>query len=272
MNKRPVHPVVPPSCLGIVLAALCLVSLCRSAEAQDPADAALSVASAQMSDSASSLVQTPQQEDAAQAAAPKAEVLEQVRRSMRSLWLESVQSPSGASAASMPAALSTAIQELGVLQLAARKAVVAAAPALAEAATLASEPASAPSLAASAPAGLSERTLQTLSSLKVQDVRDPAGMGDTFFAAGELKAAGILYALALKKEGQADVSWAIFQKANCIVAQDPAGALALYQRVVDEHAASPWAAIAKAKAEVIQWKQQAKPDLVLQKTQSLIGE
>ena len=258
--------------MRIILVALCLASLCRPAEAQDSADAGLSVASAQMNDSAGGFAQAPQQEDAADAAAPKADVLEQVRRSMRSLWLESVQSPSGAAAASMPAALSTAIQELGVLQLAARKAVVAAAPALAEAATQASEPASAPSLAASAPAGLSERTLQTLSSLKAGDVSDPAGMGDAFFAAGELKAAAILYELALKKEGQADTSWAIFQKANCIVGHDPVGALALYQSVVNEHAASPWAAVAKAKAEVIQWKQQVKPDLVLQKTQSLVGE
>jgi len=127
--------------------------------------------------------------------------------------------------------------------------------------------AQAPSPAAPAPQRptLSPEHLQRIQELPLKDLGDPLALADSLFLGDHLTAAGALYErlLAEGSLAESDRAWCLFQAAGCKRPTDPAGALALYDRLLAEHPDSLWSQAAKVRKTILQWHRQAQPQALL---------
>jgi tetratricopeptide (TPR) repeat protein len=102
-----------------------------------------------------------------------------------------------------------------------------------------------------------------------QSVVDPLAVAESLFHQGNLKAAAKFYNLALERladeTNNPNRPWAIFQAANCIRQDDPAGANKLYQQLITQYPASDWTAAAHSQQQIITWYQQNSPKKILEK-------
>jgi len=112
---------------------------------------------------------------------------------------------------------------------------------------------------------LSPAGLRRIRELSLEDLGDPLALADTLFLGEHLEAAGALYErlLAEASLSDADRAWCLFQAAGCKGRTDPAGALALYDRLLAEHPDSLWAEAAKVRQTILQWRRQARPQALL---------
>jgi tetratricopeptide (TPR) repeat protein len=102
-----------------------------------------------------------------------------------------------------------------------------------------------------------------------QSVVDPLAVAESLFHQGNLKTAAKFYNLALERSADETDNpnrpWAIFQAANCIRQDDPAGAYKLYQQLITQYPASDWTATAHSQQKIITWYQQNSPKKILEK-------
>ncbi len=102
-----------------------------------------------------------------------------------------------------------------------------------------------------------------------QSVVDPLAVAESLFHQGNLKTAAKFYNLALERladeTDNPNRPWAIFQAANCIRQDDPAGAYKLYQQLITQYPASDWTATAHSQQQIITWYQQNSPKKILEK-------
>ncbi len=102
-----------------------------------------------------------------------------------------------------------------------------------------------------------------------QSVVDPLAVAESLFHQGNLKTAAKFYILALERladeTDNPNHPWAIFQAANCIRQDDPAGAYKLYQQLITQYPASDWTATALSQQQIITWYQQNSPKKILEK-------
>jgi tetratricopeptide (TPR) repeat protein len=119
--------------------------------------------------------------------------------------------------------------------------------------------------------GANDETRRALAALiaNPQNVLDPLAVAEALFQRGNMKDAAKFYALALKriadKTDNLNRPWAMFQAANSIRYDDPAGAYQLYQQLIAEYPASDWTAAAHSQQQVITWYQQNSPKKILEK-------
>jgi len=106
---------------------------------------------------------------------------------------------------------------------------------------------------------LSPEELAQLKDLSTKRVADPVLLADALFLGGHPAEADALYERILADEATAKrtKAWALFQSANCRRRSDPAAAVALYARLVGEHADSPWVELAKTYQALLEWQQAA---------------
>lgn len=166
------------------------------------------------------------------------------RETMRLLWLENVQAPETPEPTNLNKAISDLLAiELGPHNKPKLKASVA---------TPASVPASLPAAQPLVKKPLSAELAAKLQALATGQ-GELASIADDLYQAQEFEGAATLYDLALKNDKDADAGWLLLQLANCNSKTDPAKAIALYKRVIVEHASSPWARVASAQALWLEW-------------------
>lgn len=107
------------------------------------------------------------------------------------------------------------------------------------------------------PRTLSPEELAQLKDLSTKRVADPVLLADALFMGGHPAEADPLYERILADEAtpKRTKAWALFQTANCRRRRDPAAAVALYARLVSQHADSPWVALAKTYQALLEWQQ-----------------
>jgi len=127
----------------------------------------------------------------------------------------------------------------------------------------------------SPPSGtISKETLKILTQQlqHPEKLKDPFELGEILFNSGHLKEAAVCYrqALDLMDPNQPAYSpkaaWILFQSGNCLRKDDPEKALAAYARLMSEHPGSMWAAMAKARSDLITWYRQNLPQELIKKT------
>jgi len=130
----------------------------------------------------------------------------------------------------------------------------------AEAATVMPVPAPAPQRPT-----LSPEQLSRIQDLPLKDLGDPLALADSLFLGDHLEAACTLYERLLAEGSLADgdKAWCLFQAAGCKRPTDPAGAIALYDRLLTEHPDSLWTEAANARKTILQWRQKALPEDLL---------
>jgi len=90
-------------------------------------------------------------------------------------------------------------------------------------------------------------------------------LADALYLGGHLAEAVPLYQrlLAQPTLPEADRAWTLYQSANCKRLSDPAGAAALYERLLNEHPESPWAAAATVRKALAKWQAKVRPQTLL---------
>ena len=118
---------------------------------------------------------------------------------------------------------------------------------------------------------LTEQTLKRLKDLlqHPDKLNDPLELGELLFASGKTKDAVPFYQEALRRidpnsvSSYRDRAWILFQMGNCLRTQEPFSAVEIYKQLLIECSNSPWADIAKAQKELIEWRLKEKPqDLI----------
>ncbi len=118
---------------------------------------------------------------------------------------------------------------------------------------------------------VTDGTLQVLTSLSQhpEQLHNPLELGEILFNSHCLKEAAKCYQEAINRitageTGQArDVAWLLFQTGNCLREDDPATAIQMYERLIAEYPDSPWAALAKAKSELVDWYLKDAPEALI---------
>ncbi|MEA3226653.1 MAG: hypothetical protein U9Q07_11950 [Planctomycetota bacterium] len=108
---------------------------------------------------------------------------------------------------------------------------------------------------------ITENTLQTLRNLSrhPEKVDSPFELAETLFLSGNLKEAAVFYTEAIGRTEPNDVSssrdraWMLFQMGNCLRNSDLSAATKMYARLFTEYPDSPWADMARAQAQLIDW-------------------
>ena len=112
---------------------------------------------------------------------------------------------------------------------------------------------------------LSPEQLRRIQDLPLKDLGDPMALADSLFLGNHLTEASALYERLLAEGAlpESDRAWCLFQAAGCKRPTDPAGALALYDRLLAEQPDSLWTEAAKVRKTILQWRQQAQPQALL---------
>ncbi len=118
---------------------------------------------------------------------------------------------------------------------------------------------------------VSDETLQVLKSLlqNPEQLHNPLELAEILFDSHCLKEAAICYRQALNsmtagETGQdRDGAWMLFQIGNCLRDDDPATAIQAYEQLIDQHPDSPWAPLAKARSELVDWYLKDAPDKLI---------
>lgn len=108
---------------------------------------------------------------------------------------------------------------------------------------------------------ITEKTLQMLRNLSKnpEKVDNPFELGETLFLSGNLKEAVVFYTEALHRTEPNDVdpsgnrAWMLFQVGNCLRNSDRPEAAKMYALLLTEYPNSPWAHMAQAQAQLIDW-------------------
>lgn len=108
------------------------------------------------------------------------------------------------------------------------------------------------------PPSIDPLTLAHLKNMPREGVANPSALADTLYVANQFDLAGSFYQLALDSGHLSPTAqaWLIFQLANCRRDSDPAAAAALYERLLSEHAACPWATLARFELNLLRWEQE----------------
>ncbi|MHC4168287.1 MAG: tetratricopeptide repeat protein [Planctomycetota bacterium] len=108
---------------------------------------------------------------------------------------------------------------------------------------------------------ITEETLQMLRNLSKdpEKVGNPFELGETLFLSGNLEEAAVFYTEALRRTEPNDVdpsgnrAWMLLQTGNCLRNSDRPEAAKMYALLLTEYPNSPWAYMAQAQAQLIDW-------------------
>ncbi|MFC1633497.1 tol-pal system YbgF family protein [Planctomycetota bacterium] len=114
---------------------------------------------------------------------------------------------------------------------------------------------------------ISGRTLKVLKNLlqHPDELKDPLELGEILFNSGNTKDAVFFYEEALKRadpnevRSSRDRAWIMFQLGNCLRNHELPAAAEIYRKLLIEYPDSPWADLAKAQRELIEWRLKEKP-------------
>ncbi|MHC5060368.1 MAG: tetratricopeptide repeat protein [Planctomycetota bacterium] len=121
------------------------------------------------------------------------------------------------------------------------------------------------------PAKTPDRTNRALTALieNPQNVINPLAVAESLFVQGNTKAAVKFYKIVIDrtadKKDHPDRPWALFQAANCLRHDDTAAASQFYQQLITEYPASDWTAAANSQRQIIAWRTQNNPKVILEK-------
>lgn len=121
---------------------------------------------------------------------------------------------------------------------------------------------------------LSAETLKIITeSLKHPKLlENPFELGEILFNAGLLNEAAACYSQALTRidpnypDPTEKRPWILFQIGACQRKNDPTKALEAYSRLINEHAGSLWTELAKAHINIINWREQDKPKMLIEES------
>ena len=127
---------------------------------------------------------------------------------------------------------------------------------------------------------ITEKTLQMLRNLSKdpEKVDDPFELGETLFLSGNLKEAVVFYTEALHRTEPNDVdpsgnrAWMLFQTGNCLRNGDRPEAAKMYALFLTEYPNSPWAYMAQAQAQLIDWYLRDEPHKLIAEREQAGGE
>ena len=200
----------------------------------------------------------------APAVAPSTQKARRLRKNMRQLWRENIQSlPRTGGAAD----LRRTISRVRSIRLSEESAVPPTKPAAK--ATTAPAKSTRPVLPVNvkkqAPRrGLSAEVLEKLRKLPKGAGDGQMALADMLFEDERYASAMVLYDRVLSAAQDEDTkAWALFQKANCLKGSDPSAALELYRQLASEYAESIWSPLGAAQGRLLQWKRQHKPAALL---------
>ncbi len=103
---------------------------------------------------------------------------------------------------------------------------------------------------------------------------NPFELAEVLFHSGHSQEAGLLYQQTLSRidadsnNTATDRGWILFQMGNCLRKSDPAAAHKSYLQLIAEYPDSPWAAPAKAYADLLDWYQQENPQALIEASKS----
>jgi tetratricopeptide (TPR) repeat protein len=123
---------------------------------------------------------------------------------------------------------------------------------------------------------VSARMLQCFKELSKDPnlLPSPLQLADILFQVGCLDEAAICYSEALNRLGKdewkasQDKAWILLQLGNCLAHKEPGAASEKYQLVLEESPYSPWAELAKGKADLITWYLKDQPRTQLKELES----
>jgi TolA-binding protein len=192
-----------------------------------------------------------------------------VRSSLRRLWRESLQPPTGTPTASDK--LRQTMEELRRVRVSPRsrtKQGMAAAVGrpTSRPAELASRPADAND---STQAGLSKAVVEKLKGIPTAALASPSDLADELFQSGHLAAAAAMYERAIGQGDDDTKAWALYQMGNCRRIAKPQEAEALYLQVIRQHGKSPWAQLAAVEQKLLEWQRVNRPLELLDSLASL---
>ncbi len=127
---------------------------------------------------------------------------------------------------------------------------------------------------------ITEKTLQALRNLSKhpEKVDSPFELAETLFLSGNLKEAVVFYTEALGRTEPNDVgsardrAWMLFQTGNCLRNSDLPAATKMYAQLLTEYPNSPWADIARAQAQLIDWYIRDEPHKLIVKVEETGGK
>lgn len=118
---------------------------------------------------------------------------------------------------------------------------------------------------------ISAETLQMLKGLSTHPdkVDSPFDLAETLFLSGNLKEAAVFYTEAINRTKPNEVdplgrrAWILFQVGNCLRNSDMPSAAKMYALLITEYPNSPWAQMAQAQAQVIDWYLRDEPQKLI---------
>ena len=125
-------------------------------------------------------------------------------------------------------------------------------------------------LATTVPASGASELLEKVSRLDPNTVDAPRLMADALFLAGQQAAAAPFYEVAAEKEtDDEEKAWLLFQAANCRRKEDPQAALRIFAKLIDGHAESMWATIARRQKAIIEWQEETNLSAILEEARQM---
>jgi len=127
---------------------------------------------------------------------------------------------------------------------------------------------------------VSPETLQRLKELSQNpdQLNNPAQLAEILYHGNCLSEAAVCYQAALNRLNDEnsgplqDKAWILLQLGNCLKNQNPEAAREKYQSVINEFPLSPWAQLAKAKSDAIDWFLMDQPEKVLSESRKKITQ
>ncbi len=112
---------------------------------------------------------------------------------------------------------------------------------------------------------LAPELLAMLRKMPADMVSDPIALGDALYLTGNHEEALIFFALAGETElPEEDAAWVLLQMAHCQVITDPAEAANTYSKFQSTYPDSPLVGVARIRGEMLQWRQENKPERLIQ--------
>ncbi len=100
------------------------------------------------------------------------------------------------------------------------------------------------------------KLLAEIKDLLKTGVADPAGLAEALRLDGHPDLAADFYDMAMGRTSDAkEKAWLLFQSANCLRQKNPSAASKKFQELLAEYPDSPWAPLAQAQAQVVEWRQ-----------------
>ncbi len=107
---------------------------------------------------------------------------------------------------------------------------------------------------------VSQEQLDRLRNLPAERIADPVALADALLKAGYDDEAYLFYEQALEADPPDETkAWLLFRTARSRAESDPGAAVQLYRRLIAEHPESPWSAVARSLAGLLEWYHTARP-------------